>query len=130
MKYICTTDFPNPQGNPIVLGDGQKHLLVGGKECKAHIHKGAVFNIGSATEYAQLSPSEKELVAHLVVSGKIAEASEATVKRINAEVEADNKLAESDAKAAKAAEEPSISEVLAALPAMIAAAVNAKKGAS
>lgn len=126
MKYICLNDFPNPQGNPIVLGEGQKHVTVGGKEHKQHIHKGATFNIGSASEYKDLSPAEKELVAHLVVSGKIAEATEASTKRVNAEVAADAARAEADAKATKASAQPGVAELLKALPDMIAAAVNAK----
>ena len=125
MKYICINDFPNPQGNPIKLTGSQKHVLVGGKEAKSHIHKGAVFEIGQATEFAGLSPAEKELVAHLAVAGKIAEATDATVKRIEAEVEADAARAESDAKLSKAA--PGLADLLKALPDMIAAAVNAKK---
>lgn len=127
MKYICTTDFPNPQGNPIVLGDSQKHVIVDGKELKQHIHKGAIFNIGTATEYKDLSPTEKELVAHLMVSGKIAEATDATVKRIKAEAAADEDRAERDAATTKAAVQPGITKILEALPGLIAAAVKANK---
>lgn len=97
MKFICTSDFPNPQGEVIKLTGDQKHLTdANGKELKNHIHEGAVFNIGSATEFAQLSPSEKTLVAQLKTSGKITEATDAAVKRITEKVKLDESRKVSD----------------------------------
>lgn len=125
MKYICTNDFPNPIGNPITLGDSQKHVTdANGRELKNHIHKGAQFSIGSATEFKDLSPAEKTLVAHLTVSGKIAEAKDATVTKINDEVKADKSRAKADAEKATSSAALSVSDVLKSLPELIAAAVK------
>ena len=108
MKYICINPFANPPGHPIVIADlkdesgkvvlKQSHVVVGEKEQKAHIHKGAIFTIGTAATFAELSPAEKTLVAHLAVEKKIAEATDATVAKVLKEVEADKARDARDAK--------------------------------
>lgn len=138
MKYIVTNDFPNPVGNPIVIADvpgedgkpARKQAPIAtvkdksGKEIQCHIHKGVIFNIGTASEYKELAPAEKTLVAQLVVSKKIAEATPATIKRVDDEVAADKLRIERDEKAAKANRGATIAEILAALPDLIAGAVQ------
>ena len=131
MKYICTNDFPNPPGNPIVIADdGDRKqapivtVKVGGKEVQAHIHKGVVFNIGSASTFAELAPAEKTLVSHLMVAKKISEATPDAIKKIDAEVASDKARAERDAKAAKDLRGPTLADIMAALPALVAAAVK------
>jgi hypothetical protein len=135
MKYIAVNDFPNPPGNPIVLGDGQKHTLdANGKELKNHIHKGAQFSIGSATEYKNLSPSDKTLVAQLSVSGKIAEAKPEIVSGILEEVKADAARAKADtAKAAVSDPLKVLADLVEKLPELMqqaaaTAVANADKG--
>ncbi len=132
MKYICTNPFPNPPGNPIVIADvkdesgkvtvKQSHVVVDGKEQKTHIHKGAIFTIGTATEFKDLSPAERTLVSLLAVSKKIAEATPQTIERVNKEVAAEKLVAERDAaRDAKADPMKAIADVLAALQESIAA---------
>jgi len=135
MKYICINDFPNPVGKPIVIEPlkdengkdtrDQTHVVIGGKPCREHIHKGAVFNIGTATEFKELAPAEKILVSHLMVSKKIAEATDDTIKRVDSEVKSDAELVKRDAEAEKAVRGPSMSEIMEALPDLIAKAVAA-----
>ncbi len=136
MKYICTNPFPNPPGKPIVIADikdesgkvvtKQSHVVIDGKECKEHIHKGAIFNIGTASEFKDLSPAEKTLVSQLAVSKKIAEATPQTIERINKEVAAEKLVADRDAERdAKADPMKLIADALAGLPDMIAKAVAA-----
>lgn len=140
MKYICTNPFPNPPGKPIVIADikdesgkttvKQSHITVDGKEAKEHVHKGAIFNIGTASTFSDLSPAEKTLVAQLVVSKKIAEATPQTVERINKEVAAEKLVVERDAaRDAKSDPMAPLREILAALAeqnAAILAAVSKK----
>ena len=138
MNYICTNDFPNPPGNPIVIADikdekgtvirSQKPVVtikVNDKEVQAHIHKGVVFSIGTASTFADLAPAEKTLVSHLMVAQKIKEATPETVKKIDAEVSADAARAARDAQAAKDLRGPTMAEIMAALPSLIATAVAA-----
>ena len=138
MKYICTNPFPNPPGNPIVVADTQdasgklvkqSHVVIGGKEQKGHIHKGAIFNIGTATDFKELSPSDRTLVSLLAVSKKIAEATPQTIERVNKEVAAEDLVAKRDAERdAKSDPMKVIADALAGLPDMIAAAVAAAVG--
>ena len=136
MKYICTNPFPNPQGKPIVVADikdesgkvvvKQSHVTLNEVVRTDHIHKGAIFNIGTASEFKDLSPAEKMLVAQLATAKKIAEATTQTVERVNKEVAAEKALAERDAARDKKADPMQlIAEALAGLPDMIAAAVAA-----
>src|SRR5579872_4179539 len=107
MKYICTNPFPNPPGKPIVITNltdeggkvtrKQAHVTVDGKECKEHVHKGAIFTIGTASEFKDLAPAEKTLVSQLMVSKKIAEATPANIERIDKEIAADKVREERDA---------------------------------
>ncbi len=140
MKYICTNPFPNPPGKPIVIADikdeggkvvtKQSHVVIDGKECKEHVHKGAIFSIGTASTFAELSPAEKTLVSLLAVSKKIAEATPQTVERVNKEVAAEKLVADRDAaRDAKADPMAHLREILAALAeqnAAILAAVSKK----
>lgn len=140
MKYICTNPFPNPPGKPIVIADikdeagkvsvKQSHITVDGKEAKEHVHKGAIFSIGTATEFKDLSPAEKTLVSQLVVSKKIAEATTQTVERVNKEVIAEKLVSERDAaRDAKADPMAPLREILAAIAeqnAAILAAISKK----
>ena len=106
MKYICTNPFPNPPGKPIVITDikdesgkvtvKQSHIIVDGVERKEHVHKGAIFSIGTASEFKDLSPAEKTLVSQLAVSKKIAEATPQTIERVNKEVAAEKLIVERD----------------------------------
>jgi len=133
MKYICTSDFPNPPGKPIVIEDvrdesgkvvrAQSHVLVGGKPAKEHVHKGAVFTIGTASEFKDLSPADRTLVAQLFVSKKIKDATPANIKAIDEEVAADKKRAERDAEAADKLRGPTAADILAQLPDLIAQSV-------
>lgn len=136
MNYICTNDFPNPVGNPIVvkdfvLEDGkparkQAPLVTAkdkaGKELHPHIHKGVVFSIGTGSAYDELAPAEKTLVAQLMVSKKIAVATPEAIRRVDKEVEADKLREERDAKLAKQMRGATVDEVLKALPDLISAA--------
>ena len=140
MKYICTNPFPNPPGKPIVIADikdesgkttvKQSHITVDGKECKEHVHKGAIFSIGTASTFSDLSTAEKTLVSQLAVSKKIAEATPQTVERINKEVAAEKLVAERDAERdAKADPMASLREILSTLAeqnAAILAAISKK----
>ena len=135
MKYICINPFPNPVGKPIIIRDTtdaagknvkQSHITLDGVVRTDHIHKGAIFEIGSATEFKDLSPSEKTLVAQLATAKKIAEATPQTVERVNKEVASEEAMATRDAKRdAKADPMQAIAAALTALPDMIAAAVAA-----
>ncbi len=136
MKYICTNPFPNPQGKPIVVEDHkdesgkvtlkQSHVTLDGVVRKDHIHKGAIFSIGTASEFKDLAPAEKFLVAQLATAKKIAEATTQTVERVNKEVAHEKALAERDAARDKKADPmQAIADALAGLPDMIAAAVSA-----
>jgi hypothetical protein len=135
MRYIATSDFANPPGNPVVIEDikdekgavvrAQAPVVLNGKPCKTHVQKGAVFTIGTATEYKDLSPAERTLVAQLMVARKIADATDANVKRIDAEVKDDKARAERDAQAAASLRGPTMAEIMAALPNLIASAVAA-----
>ena len=128
MKYIAINDFSNPANSPVKLSGDQKHKTdAKGQPLKHHIHKGAQFEIGQAPEFASLTPAEKVLVAHLMVSGKIAEATDAKVKAVNAEVESDAKRDAADLAASKAVSPVTVAEVLAQLPALVAAAVAKAK---
>ncbi len=108
MKYICTNPFPNPQGKPIVIADlkdesgkvtlKQSHVTLNEVVRTDHIHKGAIFNIGTATEFKDLSPAEKFLVSQLAGSTKkIEEATPQTIDRVNKEVAHEKALVERDA---------------------------------
>ena len=129
MKYICTNPFPNPPGNPIVIASPINGAVVknaAGKDETKHIHKGATFEIGTASEFKDLSPAEKTLVSQLAVSKKIAEATPQTIERINKEVAAEKLVADRDAERdAKADPMKLIADALAGLPDMIAKAVAA-----
>jgi hypothetical protein len=140
MQYIATHDFANPPGNPIVIADlkddngkvirEQKPVKNGtivkdGKTIQAHIHKGVVFSIGTATEFKELSPAERTLVSQLMVSKKIAEASPKTIAKIDAEVKFDKERADRDEATAVAARGVSMSDVLKVLPELVGQAVQA-----
>ena len=126
MKYICTNPFPNPPGKPIVIADikddSGKVVVKQSAIHPDHVHKGAIFNIGTASEFKDLSPAERTLVAQLAVSKKISEATPQTVERVNKEVAAEKLIAERDAvRDAKADPMKAIADVLAGLKESVAA---------
>jgi hypothetical protein len=139
MFYICTNAFANPTGKPIKIenvsdeaaklagltkGFSQTYLTVGGKPAETHIHKGAVFAIGSATDEKDLSPADKTLVAQLMVAKKIERATPGAVARISAEVATEQATADRDKKRDALSDPVKVlAELVAGLPDAIASAV-------
>lgn len=137
MKLIATNNFPNLPGNSIVLEDikdekgavvlKQAHVTDStGKALKNHIHKGARFSIGAASEFKDLSPNDRQTVAMLRFAGKVADATPANVERIETELKAE-KIRDDADKAKAAVSDPlaTLAKLVESLPQMVADAVAA-----
>ena len=78
MKLIATKDFRNVQALRLKSDDGES--LVKDAVHADHVHKGAVFDIGSAKDLEGLRKADRptaEIVAQLIVAGVVADANDA-----------------------------------------------------
>ena len=92
MKLIALREFRNV-GRKIKIDNAQHD---------DHVHKGATFEIGAGDEIAKLASPDKELAAQLIYAGFAGDATDAKiVKRVQAEVAAEEKKAKAAATAAK-----------------------------
>lgn len=107
MKLIATRDFYNNCGIAGVRFDEDAGKHVGGVEGAPHplhVHKGAKFDIGTTSEFKNLTGPEKKLVAELVHANCIGDATDKKVcARVAAEIAAEKKREEAQLKAAKEA---------------------------
>lgn len=135
MKVICTNDTNNTQGK-IKVEDikdtagkvvrAQSHIKnKKGEELKGHIHKGAIFEIGTASTFAGLDIESKVFYAKLRAAGKIEDATPETIERVDKEIEAQKAMDAADAARASASDpfqviadtQKKLAEILAALTA-------------
>ena len=97
------------------------------KELKnpGHVDKGEELTIGTAEQVSDLTPTQKAVAGQLVASGSIVDASnKAEVKKIEAEVAAENKKAEQEAKKAASAAISLEEKIAAAVTAALAGAAK------
>lgn len=91
MKFIALKDFAKV--GPLI------EIEIPGQIHDRHIHKGAIFEIGQGDVLKKMDPSAKALIAQLVVTSCIGDATDAKlVKAVNDEIEMDAQRAENHAR--------------------------------
>lgn len=101
MKLIATKDFRNVQALRLKSDDGDS--LVKDAIHADHVHKGAVFEIGSGKDLDALKKIDRptaEIVAQLIVAGVVADANDAkAVQAVRDEIAVDENRAKNAAAA-------------------------------
>jgi hypothetical protein len=104
MKLIALKDFRNVPSLELEIKDALH---------PSHIHKGATFEIGKAAALKDCSKTDQQLIAQLIVSSSVGDATdENVVKAVKAEVDADEKREKAAAKLNSAANDSALVQQL------------------
>ena len=123
MKLIAKKHFANVRSLGLAIDSKTE-----GFQHKDHVHRGHRFDVGTGEIFADLSSEHKELIGKLLDSRSVLldnDENKAVVAKLDAEVKAERELAKK-----VAPKEATVTDILSALPGMIAAALKATPAAA